>query len=66
MMNICAPVIFANAAIQRTYSSPVILANAGIQKVLSLARRPRVCGDPEVCLGLDSRLRGNDVMGGVV
>ena len=47
-------------------SKPVILANAGIQKVLHRARRPRECGDPEVCKSLDSRLRGNDDRGGVV
>ncbi len=44
----------------------VILAYAGIQKVLPFARRPREGGDPEVYKELDSRLRGNDDMGGVV
>jgi len=64
-MNMCAPVTFVNTAIQPLYSSPVILAQSGTQKVLPLARRPRECGDPEVCKELDSRLRGNDDMGGM-
>jgi len=51
MMNMCAPVTFINTAIQPLYSSPVIPANAGIQKV---------------CKELDSRLRGNDDMDGLI
>ena len=66
MMNTFAIVAPAQANIQQFTTPPVILAHAGIQKVLPFVRRPRECGDPEVFMCLDSRLRGNDDGGGVV
>ena len=66
MMNKFATIAPAQMNIQQFTTPPVILANAGIQKVLHFVRRPRECGDPEVFMSLDSRLRGNDDRGGVV